>query len=143
MIWKLDLNTACWQIISTPQNAQVPTPRDKTAAWVIGRKFYFFGGYGPGLFLLSTPDIYLNGEQDFVNGGQGSCWNNQLLEFDVDASSWRLVPKAGAVPSPRAAAGECYVQDLNTVFLFGGRHDQGRLNDLYALNAHSFVWTKM
>ncbi|CAD5208863.1 unnamed protein product [Bursaphelenchus xylophilus] len=143
MLWKLNIPSAVWEIVDPDPDLKVPTPRDKTAAWSIGRKLYFFGGFGPTFQLLSPSDAYLAGDNDFVYGGPGNCWNNQLLEFDVDSRIWRLVPKKGTVPSARAGAGSQYVKDLGVVFLFGGRGSTTRLNDLYILDVHSFVWTEI
>jgi len=46
----------------------------------------------------------------------------------------------GCVPSPRAAHGVARLGDQ--VFLFGGRHDATRLNDLYVLDMGDFIWTQ-
>jgi hypothetical protein len=84
-------------------------------------------------------------EDDYKDGNDAgrNVWNNQLLEFDIAECKWSLIPKAGKVPSQRAAAGASYVSDLHSVFLFGGRDELCRLNDLYRLDMFSKYWTKM
>lgn len=44
------------------------------------------------------------------------------------------------MPSPRAAHGAARLG--RQVFVFGGRHDTQRLNDLYVLNMSDCVWTQ-
>ena len=46
----------------------------------------------------------------------------------------------GSVPSPRAAHGAAKLG--RQVFVFGGRHDATRLNDLYVLDMSNFIWTR-
>ncbi|CAD5206294.1 unnamed protein product [Bursaphelenchus okinawaensis] len=143
MLWKLNIPSAVWDIVDPAPDLKVPTPRDKTAAWSIGHKLYFFGGFGPCFQLLNSVDAYLVGDNDFVSGGPGTCWNNQLLEFDVDERRWNLIPKRGTPPTARAGAGSQYVEDLGVVFLFGGRGSITRLNDLYVLDINTFIWTEI
>ena len=44
------------------------------------------------------------------------------------------------MPSPRAAHAAAKLG--RQVFVFGGRHDMTRLNDLYMLDMSDFVWTQ-
>lgn len=90
-------------------------------------------------------EAYLFDADDFKEGNDAgrNVWNNQLLEFDVIQSKWALVPKSGDVPTQRAAPGAAYVPDLHSVFLFGGRDEVCRLNDLYRLDQFSMHWTRM
>lgn len=44
------------------------------------------------------------------------------------------------MPLPRAAHGVARLQ--HRVFVFGGRHDASRLDDLYVLDMTSLVWTQ-
>ncbi|KAI6182081.1 Kelch domain-containing protein 2-like [Aphelenchoides bicaudatus] len=144
-LYKLDLKTGVWQFVDIPLDKKLPTPRDKSASWIIGNKLYFFGGYGARLSRLEHTDSYLFDADDFKEGNDAgrNVWNNQLLEFDVVKSEWNLVPKSGCVPTQRAAPGAAYVQDLHSVFLFGGRDEACRLNDLYRLDNFSMHWSKL
>ncbi|KAI6203798.1 hypothetical protein M3Y94_00597900 [Aphelenchoides besseyi] len=142
-LYRLDLKTGKWHFIHISSDQKVPTPRDKMAAWTTNENLYFFGGYGARLSRLDNCDSYLYEEDDYEDGEPGHCWNNQLLRFDVSTNKWTLLPKLGDVPSHRAAAGGCYVSDLHSAFLFGGRHESGRLNDLYCLNMFTMFWTRI
>ena len=66
-------------------------------------------------------------------------WNNQVCVFDLATSRWRNPCCRGAVPSPRAAHTAARVG--HHVYVFGGRHCNKRLNDLYQLNLHTLTWT--
>ena len=46
----------------------------------------------------------------------------------------------GDVPSPRAAHAAACMKDK--VFLFGGRHGDERLNDLYLMDLQTLFWTR-
>jgi len=46
----------------------------------------------------------------------------------------------GSVPSPRAAHGVAKLGPR--VYLFGGRHDATRLNDMYMLDMSDCTWTR-
>ena len=56
-------------------------------------------------------------------------------------NSYRNPQLNGQVPSPRAGAAACVVN--NFVFVFGGRCKQRRLNDLYSLNLSTMRWTQL
>jgi N-acetylneuraminic acid mutarotase len=137
----LDLRTAEWRLIHPNTTQKMPTPRDKTTAWTAHDKLYFFGGYGPGWRRLD--DIYMCGPNEFLEDESGNCWNNQLIEYDVAKNSWHKVTHSGSIPSQRAAASAVYIAELDKVFLFGGRHELVRLNDLYELDMKSKIWTNI
>lgn len=94
---------------------------------------------------LENSQLYLFDADDYKEGNDAgrNVWNNQLLEFNISECKWSLIPKSGFVPSQRAAPGVAYVPDLHSVFLFGGRDESCRLNDLYRLDMFSMHWTKM
>lgn len=86
-----------------------------------------------------------------------------MLYYDFNGEEWHEVKQHGKRPSQRAAAASTLVSELNLVlvifnflfiylffiicllkvFLFGGRHDLTRLNDLYVLDLKTFIWTQM
>jgi hypothetical protein len=103
-LYKLDLKSGVWQFVDIPLDQRLPTPRDKSASWIVGDKLYFFGGYGARLTRLENTEAYLFDADDFKEGNDAgrNVWNNQLLEFDVNQSRWSLVPKSGDVPTQRA-----------------------------------------
>ena len=54
---------------------------------------------------------------------------------------WSQPKSSGQVPSPRAAFSTSQIQDK--CFLFGGRFQAERRNDLFVLDSKSFFWTKL
>lgn len=65
-------------------------------------------------------------------------WNNQFACYDPVSNSWSWPEYKGFAPTPRAAHGAAKVGDR--VFIFGGRHDTLRLNDLYVLDLRLMEW---
>merc|ERR1711940_424136 len=59
-------------------------------------------------------------------------WSNQLVCYNTSTDSWEWPGTSGPAPSPRAAHSVARVGD--TAYVFGGRHLDTRLNDLYSLN---------
>ena len=45
----------------------------------------------------------------------------------------------GPIPSPRAA--HAAVRFGKTVYMFGGRHGDTRMNDLHKLDLHTLTWS--
>lgn len=136
-VYRLNVRTCRWIHMTDPEPLENYSPRDKFAAWDHQDKLYVFGGYGPDIVH------YLHGTvgEFFWDTFPHSGWNNQLLEFDPSSSSWSLVQSSGSVPSPRAAHGAAKLD--RRVFVFGGRHDATRLNDLYVLHMSDFVWSRI
>ena len=66
-------------------------------------------------------------------------WNNQFLVYDFDLGYWQNPSTSGSVPCPRAAHAMSVVG--HRAFLFGGRSEPRRLNDLYHLDLRSLQWT--
>jgi len=130
-----------------PVEGQRPTPRDKSVSWMDGGKFFVFGGFGPGPYMIEQPEKYFlkleNFLEDCSNTYYRPSWNNQLLCIDEKLSQWTEIEQGGSVPSPRAAASAAFVAPIRKVFLFGGRHGPNRLNDLYEMDSSSFIWTQI
>ena len=127
-----------WSMIHPADQAKVPSPRVFHCAWEHGEKMWVFGGFG-----LSPVD-YLNDHGEFIllSGVYGN--NNQLLSYDPSTDIWTNVKCSGEVPSPRNRASSAKMHD--NIWLCGGETgpftDIG-FNDVYKLNMHSFVWTKI
>lgn len=122
-VYQLNVHSGRWLRIPEAEPLHNFSPRDKFAAWEYDNRLYIFGGYGPNV------DVYLHGVGEFYWDYFPVCgWNNQLVEFDVSTLQWSLVESSGSVPLPRAAHAAAKLQ--HRVFVFGGRHDVSRLNDL-------------
>ncbi|KAL3082797.1 hypothetical protein niasHS_010599 [Heterodera schachtii] len=144
MLLAIDLHNGRLVRKSFPLNSRIPTPRDKTTSWVADDKFFIFGGYGMSWHRLDhAHHQYFFRPHDFLDDDMGSCWNNQLLFYDLLLELWREAPHGGTKPSARAAAASAYSATLNKVFLFGGRHDQTRLNDLFVFDLDQMLWTQI
>lgn len=132
-IYALDLNTLLWSRIS-PKGVP-PIASDKLTAWTFGKFIYVFGGFGE----CHTPP---EGQVEIVLGGEAHVnrgWNNQFLRYDVDLNQWEWPNYKGHKPSPRAAHAAIVVG--SSVFIFGGRLDNKRLNDLHHCDLNSLTWT--
>ena len=111
---------------------------DKNAYQTGWGYLWIFGG------KAVSVDDYLN-----ENGGFSlaiSRYNNQLLCFDPSYEKWTNPQCSGNVPEPRAGHSSAVLRD--TVWLIGGFNDTNSLdnlcfNDLFQLDMHSLVWTKM
>uniref|UniRef100_A0A915Q7E6 Uncharacterized protein n=1 Tax=Setaria digitata TaxID=48799 RepID=A0A915Q7E6_9BILA len=146
-MYVLDLIEERWSLIVTDDGGLIPTPRDKMAGWCYRKKCYYFGGYGPRPFDMPNPALYLREIGEFVADETSPFyWNNQLLVFDPDPRkqlNWTLAKVGGTVPSARAASACSYLEEFNSILLFGGRNKNQRLNDLYLLDLSSLIWTQI
>ncbi|MCP9261497.1 Kelch domain-containing protein family protein [Dirofilaria immitis] len=113
-MYVLDLVQERWSLIVTGDNSLIPTPRDKMAGWCYRKKCYYFGGYGPRSSDMPNSALYLR------DGEVG-----------------------GTVPSARAASACTFLENFDSILLFGGRNKNQRLNDLYLLNLSSLIWTQI
>ena len=139
-LYKLSLISGCWELHSN-KDSDSPTPRDKVCGFVTREGLFYFGGYGPSLRYVTGDRRFLGRGNDFFeDDDQGNySWNNQLICYDWQ--NWKIVEQHGQVPSHRAAATAVYVDKEKCAYLFGGRHANVRLNDLYRLDLSTFMWT--
>ncbi|GIY11225.1 kelch domain-containing protein 1 [Caerostris extrusa] len=110
-----------------------PIPVDKMAGWQYNKKFYVFGGFG-------NPDTGPSHEFQFVfyhllwRG-----WTNQFFEYDPKKNTWSKPFTTGTLPSARAAHAAAVMQ--GKVYIFGGRHDVHRMNDMHCLDMEIMHWS--
>ena len=66
-------------------------------------------------------------------------WNNQLVSYCPKTNSWEWPKTKGDRPCPRAA----HKADISgdTVYLFGGRCENTRLDDLHCLHMKTMIWS--
>lgn len=109
-------------------------------------RLYFFGGYGQ----KPTNSSWYGGDSirterfSYVADWSGSRpglkgWNNQLICYDPATNAWSWFPTRGKSPPPRAAS-DADINE-NKVFLFGGRLNANRNNDLYVLDMTTKQWS--
>ena len=119
---------------------------DKTACWTFGDKVYLFGGFGPPpasqvdklgtLFDFVEDPTTTSGYSSYTRG-----WSNQLVVYNSLTNRWEWPACTGQAPSPRAAHSVSVVG--NTAYVFGGRHQDNRLNDLHCLDLVNMKWSLM
>uniref|UniRef100_A0A0M3IGM9 Kelch domain-containing protein n=2 Tax=Ascaris TaxID=6251 RepID=A0A0M3IGM9_ASCLU len=144
-LFMLDLKQGSWRTIGRREGELIPTPRDKTTGWTHQQRCYFFGGYGPSVFDMDNPSLYLRrGGEFFADNHDTFYWNNQLLIYDDSAPKrWSVATTSGSIPSARAASSSTYLERRGCVLLFGGRHAGERLFDLYLLDLETLIWTSV
>ena len=76
--------------------------------------------------------LYEFTEDPSTNVGYIRGWSNQLVCYNTSTNKWEWPVTMGPAPSPRAAHSVAIVGDM--AYVFGGRHLNTRLNDLYSLN---------
>uniref|UniRef100_A0A0N5AAU1 BTB domain-containing protein n=1 Tax=Syphacia muris TaxID=451379 RepID=A0A0N5AAU1_9BILA len=104
--------------------------------WVHGDRCYYFGGYG-------VMEQRSGRSSDFVLDVK-FAWNNQLVIFDPrNQGHWSVACTAGSIPSPRACSCAVYIPDRKCTIIFGGRHREYRLNDLYLLDMNSLIFSEI
>ena len=154
-IWCLDLKT--WQWTKLEPSGEAPLKCDKTAAWAFRDKarlsphcqlqssdihlqVYLFGGFGPppGSVTLGKVGGMFTFCEDTSSGSYTRGWSNQLVCYNTSTNAWEWPQCSGPPPSPRAAHS---VTALNhTAYVFGGRHMDNRVNDLYSLDMLTMKW---
>ncbi|KAL4239030.1 Kelch domain-containing protein 2 [Mactra antiquata] len=135
-----DLRTLTWEKV-IPKSEQQPCPRDKFIGCHANNKLYYFGGYG---YKYDDYDKYLIETGKFVvdyshSNVTGKGWNDQLVVFDIEEKTWSDPGCKGIAPLARAAHASILLG--NTLYIFGGRHQDRRLNDLHCLNIDTLTWS--
>ncbi|XP_075591877.1 kelch domain-containing protein 2 isoform X2 [Dermatophagoides farinae] len=142
-LYRLNLCTLKWcRIKPNNDNGRLePLPCDKNVCWEYDEKFYLFGGYGPVprvwnedfnfQFIFDTSSHW-----HYVRG-----WNNQLVCYDPEKNCWEWPQHYGQIPSARAACAASKIGDK--IFLFGGRMNRERMNDMYMLDMPTMQWTQI
>ncbi|XP_055880473.1 kelch domain-containing protein 2-like isoform X1 [Biomphalaria glabrata] len=133
-IHRLNLVTLVWEKLN-PSGLLI-SPRDKASSWVYRNRIYCFGGFGSRPTNCLWNEEYDKYTLEMLNN---RGWNDQLLYFDAEKLEWVLVQCKGNKPKGRAAHSTVCVD--STVYLFGGRHQTQRMNDLHCLNLESQTWS--
>jgi len=139
-IWRLDLQTMLWEKLS-PEGSG-PLRCDKTACWSYEGKIYMFGGFGPPPDFTQTKlnnftfVVDPSTEDEYPRG-----WSNQLVCYNSRSNKWEWPTANGTPPLPRAAHGVAVIEDC--AFVFGGRHQDDRLNDLHKLDLLTLTWSNV
>ncbi|XP_059350444.1 kelch domain-containing protein 2-like [Daphnia carinata] len=140
-IYQLNLFTWMWTRLEPDATRCKPLHRDKLFGWAYCNKVFFFGGFGtPPAEGDRNVDHYEYVPDRSHQWYMGRGWNNQLVAYNIDANKWEWPETSGLPPSPRAALAGFRCQSL--VYIFGGRLQGTRLNDLYVLDLKSMSWSE-
>lgn len=141
-IWKLDLQTMGWEKLR-PEGTG-PLRCDKTSCWSYEGKIYLFGGFGPPPDFVQTK-LSRNNFSFVVDPSTADAfergWSNQLVCYNSRTNRWEWPTANGTTPLPRAAHGVAVIED--SAFIFGGRHQDERLNDLHRLDLQTMTWSNL
>ncbi|RDD47007.1 Kelch domain-containing protein 2 [Trichoplax sp. H2] len=143
-LYAIDLKTFLVKLLST--SGDIPSPRNKLCCWREGNKMYVFGGYcnmrdyvhenGPYKIVKDTFSYRVD---LFENLSSCYGWSNELYQFDTVRNEWSLVhTDIKDLPVPRAA--HSCVKIGKKVYIFGGRFQERRRNDLFCLDMQSLTW---
>lgn len=109
-----------WREVET--KGTPPCARFAQAQAAVGNSFYLFGGRQG----IAMEELALN----------------DLHRFDVDTLTWSQVEYTGTAPSERSFHRMVSIGDM--LFVFGGCDNKhGRVNDLFAFDIKTSVWTQM
>ena len=147
LVFELNLITLKWRNLTEEGliNGPQPSPRDKLVCWQHNDKIIYFGGFGP------PPKKKVHGsngmfcfDQEPWGYFEGLGWNSDVCVLQYSASgqlSWYYPNLGGELPTPRAAHAGCKI--MNKGYIFGGRHDTSRQNDMYCLDLDEYSWHKI
>lgn len=137
-------------------NGQLPSARDKLAAAACGGHVFIHGGFGlktPGGGGGESEDEEDDEDEDDGEGGRRSIrmgWHDDLFSLDPGTHSIRRLEPMGTKPAARAAhslvANERVAggpRKAGALWLFGGRTQAGRCNDLYELDVATVTWREV
>lgn len=135
-LYRLNLSDFVWECLSPAGFS--PSPVDKLVGWEYDCKLYFFGGFGiipQNTLRDQSPFQFLPGD---IYSSVRRGWTNQFMAYDPKTNEWTLPASMGKLPAPRAAHAATLIK--NTVYVFGGRHQNSRMNDLHCLNMDTMEW---
>lgn len=134
-LYRLDLASGSWELVDA--RGHLPTPCDKMAGWTFADRLYVFGGFGVAPRNGATRPADFHYVLDMQAPWRG--WTNQFVEFDVPSRTWNWPSYEGKAPVARAAHAAAQIESV--VYLFGGRHQQSRLNDIHRLDLQAMKWS--
>ncbi|CAG2175821.1 unnamed protein product [Oppiella nova] len=136
-LYRLNVRTLKWKLLNPSGNR--PVACDKSVCWHYNQRIYIFGGYG----CIPDTDDY---NYQFVFDPKSHWhykrgWNNQLVYYDIEGDQWVWPHVEGIAPLPRAAHAAAIVS--HQVFIFGGRHQGLRMNDIYSIDMRQMSWNEV
>ena len=134
----LDVDSMIWELIK-PSGDEAPGPRASGSCVIIGgNKILIFGGYNGEDFLQ---DLWILHTIDPITGQLSYRWE-QLKEPSIPATtrSGIRIPMQPKPFWPLARSGHTADVFGPLVIILGGRHKNGRFNDIIVFNLDTFTW---
>lgn len=66
-----------------------------------------------------------------------------IQQLDLENMTWSVPPQKGETPSGRHGHTSVYLEELDVVYLYGGRYNPGIWDDLVAFNVVTYTWYKL
>ncbi|KAH7819988.1 uncharacterized protein MONOS_8690 [Monocercomonoides exilis] len=138
------------QYINTPQRKGLFIGGGKDFGGVVMKDAYFFDlnrklwNIAPTTNLDVLPDRYMcvsffvEGVIYIWGGLSSRGLSNELLSYDFERISWKVVPSSGSIPCERYAP--CKAETKSHVYIFGGQGSHGLLNDIWEMDKQTFLW---
>ncbi|KAJ8044576.1 Kelch domain-containing protein 2 [Holothuria leucospilota] len=124
------------------QDAQVegdpPEYRDKFVSWLYKDRYVIFGGFGPAP-ENATRESWVADPSSYHHNSVIRGWNNQLYEYNIRENRWSKPQTRGPVPCPRASHAGAIVE--NRGYVFGGRFQERRRNDIHFVDLDTYSWS--
>ncbi|SPO41478.1 related to KEL1 - involved in cell fusion and morphology [Pseudozyma flocculosa] len=170
-LYLLNLSTREWTRVKAASDGpdSAPVGRYGHTVWIIGSKFYVFGGQVDGAFLNDFWSFDLNSlkgtptweritpnselppkrtghvsvtykDRVYIFGGtDGQYHYNDTWCYDVPSNTWKELSCIGYIPVPREGHATCLVDDV--MYIFGGRGVDGKdLGDLASFKISNQRW---
>ncbi|XP_061174172.1 uncharacterized protein LOC133183238 [Saccostrea echinata] len=116
----LNLETQEWSVCQPKNKENEPKPINAAAVASIGDCMYVFGG------------------RSGITMGEGDT--NDMYSFNTSTKEWSKLATSGEVPLARSFHSMTAME--NSLYVFGGCSEKGRLNDLYCLDVATNQWEK-
>ncbi|XP_028332886.1 kelch domain-containing protein 1-like [Gouania willdenowi] len=127
----------------TNTKGMTPSPRNKHSCWVYKDRLIFFGGYGCKTIreVQNSPNFLVD-EMSWATIGnmlfQCFGWNNEVVVFDVQTSTWSVPQTTGLPPAARGC--HASAQNGSKAYISGGVETTEL--DLFCLDLDTWTWTQ-
>lgn len=168
--WTLDLENKAWTSMK-PENSPSARAATTMVHDPIGKRMFLFGGFAEGHSIVSndtwTYSYATNAWTELrpkdvpsERASYGMAYDSKRHEialfggftergyfddmwfYDIEENSWRELPSAGDIPSPRGAMGFVYDIRNDVYVMFGGFSDRGFFSDTWIFDSKTSAWER-